>query len=309
MKILISLLSTLLLLFYSDYSYSQDEGESLLDLLGEEEVVNYASASFKTTLVVSLESIENTHAGVLDFKVMHRFGTVNGGFYEFFGLDNASTRLGFKYGITDRIEVSLGRSTLNKNIDGGIKWKMLWQSSGSKNMPLSLSFFTQASYKSVRYDENDPRQIYKEDKLNYTFQFITARKFSEGITLQLVPSLVHRNYVATKEEKNDVYSLGFGGRIKLNNRLAINVEYFYSFENQLADQFTNPLSIGLDIETGGHVFQLLFTNSQGMVSDAVITETTGKWIDGDIRFGFNISRVFTIVDPQKEKVKKEKAKG
>ena len=298
-----------ILLFSSLSLIAQDEGESLLDLLGEEETVDYTTASFKSTLVVNLESIENTHAGVLDFKVMHRFGPVNEGFYEFFGLDQASTRLGFKYGLTDRIELGLGRSTFNKNFDGSIKWRILWQSTGAKKMPLSLSFYTLASYKSIKYDENDPREIYKVDKFNYTFQFLLARKFSERITVQLVPSLVHRNYVETSAEESDVFSLGFGGRVKLTNRLSLNLEYYYSFPNQLADKFTNPLSIGLDLETGGHVFQLLFTNSLGMVADASITETTGKWGEGDIRFGFNISRVFTIVDPQKEKVKKEKKRN
>ena len=289
--------------------WSQDEGESLLDLLGDDEVTNYASASFKTTLIANLESIENTHAGVLDFKVMHRFGPVTGGAYEFFGLDQASTRLGFKYGLTDRLELGIGRSSLNKNYDGSIKWKILWQSEGAKNMPLSLSFFTAMSYKSVRFPADDPREIYKSTKINYTFQFLMARKFSERFTLQLVPSMVHRNYVETSAESNDVFSIGFGGRIKLTNRMAINVEYYHSPEGQLAERFTNPLSIGLDIETGGHVFQLLFTNANAMVADQVITETVNKWSNGDIRFGFNISRVFTIVDPQREKVKKEKSKG
>ena len=288
------------------YSIGQDDGDSLLDLLGEDEVVNYTTACFKTTLVVNLESIENTHKGVLDFKVMHRFGPVNGGFYEFFGLDQATTRLGFKYGLTDRFELGLGRSSLNKNYDGSIKYKILWQSTGAKNMPLSLSFFTLASYKSVKYDESDPREIYKVDKFTYTFQLLLARKFNEKLSLQLVPSLIHRNIVETSAESNDVYSLGFGGRIKLTNRMSVNLEYYYSLPDQLAAQYTNPFSIGLDLETGGHVFQLLFTNAIGMVADATITETTGKWLDGDIRFGFNISRVFTIVDPQKEKVKKEK---
>lgn len=296
----------LFLLFTSMQLSAQEDGESLLDLLEEEEVVDYTTASFKTTLVVNLESIENTAAGVLDFKVMHRFGPLNGGFYEFFGLDQASTRLGFKYGLTDRIELGLGRSTLNKNFDGSVKWRILWQSTGAKKMPLSVSFYSLASYKSIRYDENDPREIYKVDKFNYTFQFLLARKFNDRITVQLVPSLVHRNYVETSAEENDVYSLGFGGRVKLTNRLSLNLEYYYSFPDQLGSQFVNPLSIGLDLETGGHVFQLLFSNAVGMVADAAITETTGKWSDGDIRFGFNISRVFTIVDPQKEKVKKEK---
>jgi hypothetical protein len=301
--------SFLLVLSQTAISYSQDEGGSLLDLLPEEEeTVDYVSASFKSTLVVNLESIENTHAGVLDFKVMHRFGPVNEGWYEFYGLDQATTRLAFKYGITDRLELGIGRSTLNKNFDGSLKWRILWQSTGAKIMPLSLSFYTVASYKSIQYPENDPREVYRVDNFNYSFQFLLARKFNEKITFQLVPSMVHRNIVATSAEKNDVFSLGFGGRVKLTNRLSINLEYYYNFPDQLAEIYTDPLSIGLDIETGGHVFQLLLTNAKGMVTDAALTETTGKWSEGDIRFGFNISRVFTIVDPQKEKVKKEKKK-
>lgn len=304
-----TLIISLLFLIAGVPLFSQEEEESLLDLLGEdEEVVGYAQASFKTTLVVNLPSIENTHAGVLDFKIMHRFGYVNTGFYEFFGLDQATTRLALIYGITDRIEVGIGRSTLNKNWDGFVKWRILWQSKGAKIMPLSLSFFANTSYQSIRYPEDDIRTIYPSSNFYYTFQFLIARKFSERFTLQLVPSLVHRNLIDTPEEKNDVFSIGLSGRIKLSKRIALNFEYFYSIPDQLASEFVNPLSIGIDIETGGHVFQLLFTNATGMVPDAVITETTGKWTQGDIRFGFNISRVFTIVDMNKRKVEKEKKK-
>ncbi len=300
---------TIFLVLFSSLMIAQDDEMDLLDLLGEADVVNYTTASFKSSLVVNLESIENTHKGVLDFKIMHRFGPVNDGFYEFFGLDQATTRLGFKYGLTDRIEFGIGRSTLNKNYDGSFKWRILWQSTGSKIMPISLSFYTVTSYQSVNYGENDPREIYKVDKFSYTFQFLLARKFNEKLTMQLVPSMVHRNIVETSAESNDVFSLGLAGRIKLTNRLSVNLEYYYSLPDQLASSYTNPLSIGLDLETGGHVFQLLFTNAVGMVADQAITETVGKWGNGDIRFGFNISRVFTIVDPQKEKVKKEKEAG
>jgi len=303
------LIISLLLIFAGIQVFSQEEETSLLDLLGEdEEVVNYAQASFKTTLVVNLPSIENTHAGNLDFKIMHRFGFVNTGFYEFFGLDQATTRLALIYGITDRIEVGIGRSTLNKNWDGFTKWRILWQSTGAKKMPVSLSFYANASYRSIRYPEDDIHTIYPSSNFYYTFQFLLARKFSERFTLQLVPSLVHRNLIDLPEEKNDVFSIGLSGRIKLSRRIALNFEYFYSIPDQLASEFVNPLSIGIDIETGGHVFQLLFTNATGMVPDAVITETTGKWTKGDIRFGFNISRVFTIVDMNKREVEKAKKK-
>ena len=304
-----TLFVSLIFLFFSGFTFAQDEEGSLLDLLEEEEVTTYTSASFKTTLVVNLPSIENTHAGVLDFKIMHRFGYLNTGFYDLFGLDQATTRLAFVYGITDKIEVGFGRSTLNKNWDGFTKWRILWQSSGTKNMPVSLSLFANASYRSINYPDDDIRTIYPSSNFYYTFQALIARKFNENLTLQLMPSMVHRNLIDYPEEKNDVYSLGFSGRVKLSNRVSLNLEYFYSFPNQLASDIVNPLSIGVDLETGGHVFQLLLTNATGMVPDAVITETTGKWSKGDIRFGFNISRVFTIVDMEKQKVRKEKRKN
>jgi hypothetical protein len=303
-----ALFAIVLSLFAALQISAQDEG-SLLDLLGEEEITNYAQASFKANTVANLPSIENTHAGVLDFKIMHRFGYLNTGFEDFFGLDQATTRLGFIYGITDRLEVGIGRSSLNKNYDGHVKWRMLWQSTGAKKMPLSLSAYANVSYRALDYPEDDLRSIYPSSNFYYTFQLLMARKFSERLTVQLMPALVHRNLIETPEETNDVFALGFAGRLKLTNRMAINWEYYYNLPNQLSDRYSDPFTLGLDIETGGHVFQLLFTNATGMVPDAVITETTGDWFNGDIRFGFNISRVFTIVDKNKEKVKKEKAKN
>jgi hypothetical protein len=148
----------------------------------------------------------------------------------------------------------------------------------------------------------DPaRQDYFTHRLAYTFQLIIGRKFNERVTLQLNPGVVHRNLVGRADEPNDVIHISGAGRFKLTKRVAINAEYFHVLPNQLADGTTNSLSLGFDIETGGHVFQLHFTNSTGMFERAFITETTGSWGDGDIRYGFNISRVFTLHDPKKKK--------
>jgi len=286
-------------LFVSSFAFAQDEGESLLDLLGEEETTNYASASFKTTRIINAQSIENVAEGVLDFKISHRFGRVNGGLGEFFGLDQATIRLGLDYGITDRLMIGIGRSTVQKAIDGFAKYKLLRQSSGKKNMPVTLSLYSSIMVNAQAW-ANPERENYFSSRLFYTHQILLGRKFSSGTSLMLMPTVVHRNLVESTAIENTVYALGVGGRQKLTNRLALTFEYIYVLPDQIADIYTNSLSIGFDIETGGHVFQLHFTNSLGMMDKQYITETTGEWGAGDIHFGFNISRVFTLKDTREK---------
>lgn len=280
-------------LLWSTVNLTGQESD-LLSLLGEEEAVTtYATAAFKTTRVINLHSIENVAAGVLDFKISHRFGFVNGGIQELFGLDQATIRFGLDYGLTDRLMVGWGRSSFEKTYDGFLKYKILRQSSGKRNMPITLSVFTSAAVKTVPFQ--DPEKINPAaGRWYYTSQMIIGRKFSDNFSLQLSPTYVHRNLVATVDEAHGVIALPIASRIKLNKRVAINAEYVYVPEGQLAADFRNSLSIGFDIETGGHVFQLHFTNSTSMIEKGYITETVGNWLDGDIHFGFNVSRVFTL---------------
>ncbi len=273
------------------------EEQNLLSLLGREETTEYAAASFKANRVINLHSLESTSAGILDIKISHRFGFINGGIYELFGLDQASIRIGADYGITDRLTIGFGRSSYQKTYDGFIKYKLLRQSTGLKNMPVTVALLGTMAITTLKWEDPNRDNLFSS-RLYYTTQLIIGRKFSNAISLQLSPSLVHRNLVATYEEKNNVFALGFAGRVKLNKRLSINGEYIYVFPNQLADGFRNSLSIGFDIETGGHVFQLHFTNSTSMIEKGFITETVGKWADGGVHFGFNISRVFTIKQPK-----------
>ncbi|MCB0600447.1 MAG: hypothetical protein KDC28_04440 [Saprospiraceae bacterium] len=281
-------------------SGSRAQDTDLLSLLGNDDVTEYATAAFKTNRVINLHSLESTAGGVLDFKINHRFGFINGGPYEFFGLDNAMMRLGFDYGITDQLTVGIGRSSFQKSFDGFLKYKILRQSSGKKVMPVTLAVMAASSLNSVKWA--DPtRDNYFSSRLFYTYQVIVGRKFSDRLSLQLSPTLVHRNLVATRAEKNDVYAVGAAGRVKLTNRLAINAEYVYVLPNQLGPDYHNSLSVGVDIETGGHVFQLHFTNSTSMIEKGFITETVGQWEKGGIHFGFNVSRVFTIVDRTKHR--------
>ena len=300
------LLLTLLLVFFTAVSISaQEDEDDLLGLLEEEEIVDYATASFKTNRIINLHSLENTAGGVFDFKISHRFGFLNSGFKELFGLDQASMRIGGDYGITDWLTVGLGRSSYEKTYDGFVKAKFLRQSKGAKKMPITAALFASTAIKTVDFQDPD-RENYFTSRMYYTFQLIIGRKFNDYFSFQLSPTLVHRNLVRTSTEKNDVFALAAGTRVKISKRVAINGEYIYVFPNQLADGYRNSLSIGLDLETGGHVFQLHFTNSTSMIEKGYITETVGNWWDGDIHFGFNVSRVFTVAKRNKKSKKRKR---
>ena len=278
-------------LFVHNTNYAQEN--DLLSLLGEDETTDYAFASFKTNRVINLHSLENTAKGVLDIKISHRFGFLNGGLYELFGLDQASIRIGGDYGITNRLMIGFGRSSFQKTYDGFVKFKVLRQSKGRKNMPITASLFASTAIETVRFQNPDRENLFSS-RLFHTFQAIIGRKFSESFSFQLSPTLVHRNLVPTNNVSNDVLALGLGTRMKLTKRTSVNVEYIYVAPNQLAPGFRNSLSIGFDIETGGHVFQLHFSNSTSMIEKGFIAENIGNFFDGDIHFGFNVSRVFTI---------------
>ncbi|MBL0098667.1 MAG: hypothetical protein IPP49_00260 [Saprospiraceae bacterium] len=274
-------------------SIVQGQNDDLLSLLGEDETTDYTNASFKTNRVINLHSLESTAGGVLDFKIGHRFGTLNGGAYELFGLDNASIRLGLDYGISDVLTIGVGRSSFQKTYDGFVKYKLLRQSTGKKKMPITAALLLTSAIQTLKWADPD-RDNFFSSRLYYTTQLIIGRKFSEAFSLQLSPTMVHRNLVKTNAEKNDVYALGAAGRIKLTKRVAINGEYIYLLPNQVSGDITNSLSLGFDIETGGHVFQLHFTNSTSMIEKGFISETSNSWTNGGVHFGFNVSRVFTI---------------
>ena len=259
----------------------------------EKNNTEYATATFKTTRLINGHTVENVGKGVLDFKISHRFGKVNGGGYDLFGLDNATMRMDFDYGLTPRLMIGIGRSTFEKTYDAFFKYKILRQSRGVKRMPLTVSYVPTIALKTLKSLDTS-RKNYYSSRLFYTQQLIIGRKFSEAFSLQLMPTYSHRNLVTLASEPNDLISIGIGGRQKITKRVSLNAEYYYQLPNYKLEGTTNSLSVGFDIETGGHVFQLHFTNSQGMSERTFINETRGKWGKGDIYFGFNISRVFTI---------------
>jgi hypothetical protein len=284
-----------ILMMASVQAFSQDD---LMDLFGEEDPeTEFSYASFKTTRICLGQSIENPANGDLIFTVSHHFGAVNQGFSEFFGLDQATTRIGFEYGINDWLAIGIGRSTMNKTFDGFVKAKVLRQSTGAKKMPISVSYFGNMAINSLKWTDPD-RTNYFTSRMSYVHQILIARKFSNAITLQLMPTLIHRNLVETTKDENDVWSIGAGGRAKISNRVSINAEYYYLLPGQTADDYVNTFTIGVDIETGGHVFQLFATNARGIIEEYFIPQTSGKWLEGDIHIGFNITRAFTIKQPK-----------
>ncbi len=257
--------------------------------------INYTTATFKSTRVMNGHSIERMAPGQLDVRISHRFGLLNSGAYEFFGLDQSNIHLSLEYGILKWLMVGIGRGNYEKTFDSFAKFSILRQSSGAREMPVSVSALTSVAATSVKW--SDPsRQNYFSSRLSYLGQVLIARKISQSFSLQVAPTFVHRNLVATELDPNDLYALGLGGRMKLTKRISLNAEYYYMFNprSYMSQKVYNPLTIGFDIETGGHVFQLLFTNSVAMIEKGFIGETTGNWLKGGIHFGFNISRVFTL---------------
>jgi hypothetical protein len=247
-------------------------------------------ATFKGTRLINGHSIETRKQGVMDFIIAHRFGTIDGGAYELFGLDNALVRIGLEYALTDRLYVGAGRSSFEKTYDGFAKYRLLRQSTGKGSVPISATWLSSMALKTLKDPTYD---LQFTDKLAFTHQLLLARKFNNGVSLQLMPTWVHRNLISETDLNNDIFALGVGGRIKLSQRVALCGEYYYQFQH-LNENTQNALAIGVDIETGGHVFQLQFTNATSMVPKGFVSETTNDFFKGEIHFGFNVSRTFQL---------------
>lgn len=251
------------------------------------------AATFKGTHIINAQSVETPGRGTLAFLIQHRFGTLNSGAYEFFGLDQAVLRLSFEYGLTDRLAVGIGRSSQEKTFDGFVKYKALQQTTGAQPMPLSVTLLASSAITTLKFNEPGVERS-TASRVDYVYQALIARKFSPELSVQLMPTLIHRNYVARAGMQNDVYALGAGLRQKLTKRLALTADYFYLLPGRTADVYRNALGVGVDIETGGHVFQLHLTNSKGMTEKFFVPQTDGNFFNGDIYFGFTVARNFTI---------------
>ena len=285
--------------FFPGIPFLKAQEPDLLSMLEDEKPkTEYTTATFKTTRIVIGQSIENPARGNMLFLVTHHFGAINTGYENLFGLKQATIRLGAEYGATDWLALGVGLNTYRITWDGFLKVKVLRQSKGLRKMPLSLSVFASTAIYTTKWEDPD-RKNYFTSRMSYAFELILARKFGNAVSLQLMPAMVHKNLVDSASDHNDIFTLGIGGRVKLSKRVSINAEYHYLFPNQVNSQKVyNSFSAGVDIETGGHVFQIFLTNSMGEFEEAFLTETTSNWLDGGIFIGFNISRIFTIVKPK-----------
>ena len=277
--------------------------EDLLKLVEEDKPKKeFVKNAFKSPRVINSHSIEFLRPGTMDFRILHRFGQINQGYENFFGLDQASMRMGFDFGIFRNLMVGFGRSTYKKELDGFIKFAPVLQSTGPGSSPATLALVAGMTMDGTKWADTTRKNFFTS-KLAYYFQAILGRKMSEGLTLQVTQTLVHKNLIQDALGQNDIYALGFGGRVRLSRRVSFTWDYHHAFNLPKEDNYTDPLSVGFDIETGGHVFQLHFSNSTGMNERAFITETVGRWDKVDIRFGFNLSRVFQLKKNKKENKK------
>lgn len=277
------------ILFVSTLAAQTDssEGPSLLD--PEPDPVYKVENIFKTTKVINLQSVEMLGAGVLDVKINHRFGAINSGQYNFYGLDNSSVRLGGEYGINSNLTIGLGRQGYDKTYDAFLKYRIMSQTSDNKK-PFSVILLGSATYRNTRFTY----EASTLQRMAYVSQVTIGRKFSEIFSAQITGNYIHFNMVGQGMD-NSLIAGGIGMRAKLTPRTTFNVEYIPVFGNN--GIYKNSFSVGFDVETGGHVFQLHFTNSTAMNESGFIARTDGDWMKGGVRFGFNIARVFTLVDP------------
>ena len=269
--------------------------DDLLDILEDASVKPViVESSFKGTRVVNAQSLELPRPKILQFMIQHRFGSIENGFYDLFGMDYATIRFDFNYGLTERLSFGVGRSSLDKIYDIFVKTKLFRQSSGKSSFPVSVLLYSDIGIDTKRKSENDP--AVKDEYLNrllYVNQLIIGRKFNRSLSLEILPTLIHRNLVPTNQDDHDLVSVGIAGRYKLSNRISVNADYFIPLGDR-SENYQNSLAIGVDYETGGHVFQVMIANSQGPYEYTFIENANGDFSTGTLYLGFNISRAFTL---------------
>ncbi len=301
----------LLALFVSNLANAQDDDLlGLLDSIDEPKGIEYTPATFKTTRVITSRSVQTPAGGDMQFLIAHRFGRVNGGWRDFFGLDQANIRFEFEYGITDWLSVGWGRSNVFKMWDGFVRANVLRQSTGKLKMPVTLQLLASVAMTSGQWSQPE-RDNKISSRASYVYQLILARKITRNLSLQIMPTMLHKNLVRSRADKNDLFMVGASGRYLLTRSFGVTMEYHYLIPDRIVSPIDAPktdhsFSIGIDLETGGHVFQIMATNNLGMSEHQYFTSATnGKWLDGDIHIGFNVNRVFTLANYEKMKQKKE----
>lgn len=274
------------LLLFPLISLAQDD---LLNEIDTVAVDKQVQSSFKSLKIINLESTKLAAKGDFYFIVSHRFDYLKNGFDDFFGLDNANTRLQFVYGVTPWLSVHASRSGFNKTYEAAGKYSLIHQE--QDGFPFEIVGFNSISINTALEKDLLPL-IEFEDRLSYVNQLLISRKFNDKLSLQIAPTYFHENYVAFNDQDNSQFALGMGGRYKLTSRWSINMDYAAHLNRASNSPFTDPLSIGVDLETGGHVFQMHFTNALAMHESGFLGNTSGKWSKSEIAFGFNLVRVF-----------------
>ena len=296
MKITIASLAfaALLLATTSSRLHAQDSTASMLDLVKDSTTeTDYVNNAFKSTRIINGQSIEMLGAGSLDFRILHRFGPINSGAGQFFGLDQSTVRLSFDYAPFNDLLVGLGRSTVKKELDAFVKYRLIHQSRGEGAIPFSVVLVGGVTCETLPFP--DPTVAnYFTSRLAFFQQVLIGSKISGDFTLQVSPTIVHQNLVLLNTDPNDIYALGVGGRIRLTNRISLTIDWYHPFNGMKTGVNFDPFAIGFDIETGGHVFQVHLSNSVGMNERAFILETYNNWTKGGIQLGFNISRIFQL---------------
>ena len=273
------------------------------DLLSEIDTVKAdirVESAFKSLKIVNLESTKLAAKGDFYFIVAHRFDYMENGIDDFFGLDNANTQLKFLYGVNEWLTVHLSRSGFQETYDLAAKYRL--QSQEKDGFPLTLVGFSSIAINTEMKEKDYPGMEFS-NRLSYVTQLLASRKFNENLTLELAPTYFHENTIKDvfdangnpilpNPQDNSQFAIGMGGRYKLTKRWSINMDYVAHLNRASESIYTNPLSIGVDLETGGHVFQMHFTNSRAMHETGFLGQTSGKWDKGEICFGFNLVRVF-----------------
>ena len=268
--------------------FSQDD---LLLSLQSQKTKSNVSSTFKSFKLINFETTKLVPKKHLDFVIAHRFGSIENGFDDLFGLDFASTRIQFLYGITDNLNISFSRSRFERTYDFATKYRIATQQ--NNGFPVTINGYHLLAI-NTQLDEDAFSNFSFDNRLGYTSQLIIARKFSSKASFQISPTLLYEGLTVTQDEDNLQYALGFGGRLLLTKRLAFIADYGLHLNRASSSPFNNPLALGVEIETGGHVFQLTFSNAQGLFENAFINRATGSWKDLDIFFGFNLNRTFDL---------------
>jgi len=275
------------LLIFSLFLYPQEDLLSEIDN-GNQDAA-YEIAIFKGLKVINFESTKLVANKGFSFIVSHRFGTVKDGFQNLFGLDQAVTHLNFVYGISENVNISASRSSNQKIYELGSKIRLIKQRKGEN--PFNIVVYSSVLANTGLDKDNLPKLDFKH-RLSYVAQLLVSRKINSKLSFILSPTFFHDNYISNDYQNNSQYGIGFGGRYKIGKRWSLNTEYGVHLNRSNNSLYNNPFSIGVDIETGGHVFQLHFTNSQSMNTNGVFGTSTGDWTEGDVYFGFNLARSF-----------------